>query len=231
MIILGMDTSSANACVALMNDEKIIGEYTVSHDRTHSQIIMPMLDDMMKKCGVALEDVDVFAVATGPGSFTGLRIGISTVKTFAQVLKKPIVGISSLESLAANVTYDGFVCPIADARRDRVYNAVYKSGECIVEPRVTPVAELADELGDKNVMFLGDGMLKYGDLILNSSPELFTAAPVHLNMQNASSLCACAYKRALKGDFDNLYSLEPMYLRKSQAERELEKSLKKSVDA
>ena len=106
MNILGMDTSSVNACVAVMNDEKILGEYTVSHDRTHSQIIMPMLDDMLKCCGLTIEDIDVFAVATGPGSFTGLRIGISTVKTFAQVLGKPVVGISSLESLAANNTID-----------------------------------------------------------------------------------------------------------------------------
>ncbi len=223
MNILGMDTSSVNACVAVMNDEKILGEYTVSHDRTHSQIIMPMLDDMLKCCGLTIEDIDVFAVATGPGSFTGLRIGISTVKTFAQVLGKPVVGISSLESLAANITFDGLVCPIADARRDRVYNALYSGGECVLEPRVTPVDELICELNGQKVVFLGDGMLKYSNRILGASPDTFFAAPLHLNMQNAASLCACAYKRAEKGDFDNLYSLEPLYLRKSQAEQELEK--------
>lgn len=228
MIILGMDTSSVNACVAVMNDEKILGEYTVSHDRTHSQIIMPMLDDMLKNCGIAIEDIDVFATATGPGSFTGLRIGISTVKTFAQVLGKPVVGVSSLESLAANVTFDGLVCPIADARRDRVYNALYRGGQCLTEPRVTPVDELLRELSGQKVMFLGDGMLKYSERILGASADTFCAAPAHLNMQNAASLCACAYKRAAKGDFDNLYSLEPLYLRKSQAEQELEKS--KTVD-
>ncbi len=223
MIILGMDTSSVNACVAVMNDEKILGEYTVSHDRTHSQIIMPMLDDMLKNCGLTIEDADVFAAATGPGSFTGLRIGISTIKTFAQVLGKPVVGISSLESLAANVTFDGLICPIADARRDSVYNALYRGGECVTEPRVTPVDELVEELKGQKVMFLGDGMLKYSERILGASADTFCGAPTHLNMQNAASLCACAYKRAVKGDFDNLYSLEPLYLRKSQAEQELEK--------
>ncbi len=223
MIILGMDTSSVNACVAVMNDERILGEYTVSHDRTHSQIIMPMLDNMLKNCGITIEDIDVFAAATGPGSFTGLRIGISTVKTFAQVLSKPVVGVSSLESLAANVTFDGLVCPIADARRDRVYNALYRGGNCIAEPRVTPVDELAEELKGQRVMFLGDGMLKYSEQIIGASPDTFLSAPTHLNMQNAASLCACAYRRAAKGDFDNLYSLEPLYLRKSQAEQELEK--------
>ena len=222
MLIVAMDTSSVNATVAVMNDKKLIGEYIISNDRTHSQIIMPLLEDLLKKCGVKVEDADVFAVAKGPGSFTGLRIGMATIKTLAQMCGKPVVGVSSLESLAYNCNlFDGVVCPIIDARHGEVYNGLYQCGEPICSERIIKLEELFAELGDRRVIFCGDGAVAYADIITAGNPGSWVIAPQSISMQKASSVCAVAYKRAMNGDYDNVYSLLPVYLRQSQAEREL----------
>lgn len=227
MIILGMDTSSVNATVAVMNDSKLVAEYLISNDRTHSVIIMPLLEDMLKKCGMSLNDVDVFAVVTGPGSFTGLRIGIATIKTLAQACNKPVIGINSLESLSNNFSMqrDTLICPIIDARHEEVYNAVFENGICVAQPRVISMDELLSELDvmDKDVVFCGDGVLNYSEKITSKSNCKWSIAPQNLSMQKASSLCLAAYERAIAGDFDNLYTLLPLYLRRSQAEREQER--------
>lgn len=227
MIILGMDTSSVNATVALMNDSKLVAEYLISNDRTHSVIIMPLLEDMLKKSGISLSDVDVFAVVTGPGSFTGLRIGIATVKTLAQACGKPVIGVNSLESLAGNFAMcgDTVICPIIDARHEEVYNALYENGACIKEPAVIGLDELFAELEacGKNVVFCGDGVINYAEKINSAANDKWSIAPQNLSMQKASSLCQLAYGRALRGDYDNLYTLLPLYLRRSQAEREQER--------
>ena len=221
MIILGMDTCSANAAVAVMNDKKLIGEFVISNDRTHSQVIMPLVDDMLKKCGLDISDIDVFAVSVGPGSFTGLRIGMATVKTLAQFCKKPIIGVSSLDSLYENCAlFDGIVCPIIDARHGEVYNALYKDGKRITDYRVVSVDWLIEQLNGQKVCFCGDGVLTYGDKLAQCTD--FSVATQNISMQKASSLCIAAYKRAINNDFDDVYSLLPVYLRKSQAERELE---------
>ncbi len=225
MIILGMDTSSVNATVAVMNDKKLIGESIISNDRTHSQIIMPLLDDLLKKCGIEAGDVDVFAVSVGPGSFTGLRIGMATVKTLAQVCDKPVIGVSSLDALYQNCAlFDGVVCPIIDARHGEVYNAVYEGGKKIIDNRVISVDELISELEGKKTVFCGDGVLAYGEKL--SKYDNFVIASQNISMQKASSVCMAAYNRAQNNDFDNLYSLVPVYLRQSQAERELNKRIK-----
>ena len=221
MIILGIDTCSVNAAVAVINDKKLIGEFVVSNDRTHSQVIMPLVDDMLKKCGLDIADIDVFAVTIGPGSFTGLRIGVATVKTLAQFCKKPIIGVTSLDSLYENCAmFDGIVCPIIDARHGEVYNALYQNGKRITDYRVIDVEQLIEQLKDEKVCFCGDGVLTYGDKL--SQNKNHTVATQNMSMQKASSLCMAAYKRALNNDFDDVYSLLPVYLRKSQAERELE---------
>ena len=222
MIIVGMDTSSVNATVAVMNDKKLIGEYLISNDRTHSQIIMPLLEDLLKKCGLRINDADVFATAIGPGSFTGVRIGMASVKTLAQMCEKPIIGVSSLESLSYNFSfYDGVVCPIIDARHKDVYNALFEKGIRLCEDRIVNIDELFVELGDRKVMFCGDGAVAYKDIIEEKNPGSWQIAPASVCMQKASSLCQAAYDRAVREDYDNVYSLVPMYLRQSQAEREL----------
>ncbi len=222
MIILGMDTSSEIATVALLNEHKLIGEYIISNDRTHSQIIMPLLDDLLSKAGIKMSDIDVFATCIGPGSFTGLRIGITTVKSLAQATGKPIVGIDSLKGLSLNVMSNDYICPVIDARHNQVYTALYKDNLCKREPDVVDIDTLLESLHGKKVVFVGDGVKSYQDKIYSYGDEKWKIAPVHLQMQKASSICYAAFDRAIKNDFDNLFSLVPLYLRKSQAERELE---------
>ena len=222
MIIVGMDTSSVNATVAVMNENKLIGEYIISNDRTHSQIIMPLLDDLLRKCGVKISDVDVFATAIGPGSFTGVRIGMASVKTLAQMCEKPIIGVSSLESLSYNCSFfDGIICPIIDARHKEVYNALFQNGERICDDRIVSLDSLFEELGERRVLFCGDGAVAYKNIIEDKNTGSWQIAPASVCMQKASSLCQAAYERALAEDYDNVYSLVPLYLRQSQAEREL----------
>lgn len=221
MKVLAMDTSSVNATVAVADDNKIIGEYTVSNDRAHSQIIMPMLDDMLKHCGITVKDIDVFAVALGPGSFTGLRIGISAMKTLAQALDKKIIGVSSLDCVAASFPFtEKIVCPIFDARRNDVYNALYLNGEKTVKDRIVDFDELLIEMHGKEVVFAGDAISKFKNKIESFDSEKWYVSPVNLSMQRASSIASVALERANKDLYDNLYEVTPIYLRLPQAERE-----------
>jgi len=221
MKILAMDTSSVNSTVCISDENKIIGEYTVSNDRAHSQIIMPMLDALLNNCSLTIKDIDVFAVALGPGSFTGLRIGIAAMKTLAQSLSKPIIGASSLDEIAYSFfATDSIVCPILDARRNEVYNALYLKGRKIVTERVVDFDEVLIELADKDVIFAGDASVKYRDKILSFNKPNWQLAPSCLSMQRASSLASIASDRAANNDFDELCDLSPLYLRLSQAERE-----------
>lgn len=221
MKILAMDTSSVNATVAVCDENRILGEYTVSNERAHSQIIMPMLESLLNHCSLTIKDIDVFAVALGPGSFTGLRIGISAMKTLAQSLSKPIIGVSSLDEVASSFFgTDKIICPIFDARRNEVYNALYLNGNKFVSERVVDFDELLIELSQKQVVFSGDAIIKYRDKILSFNNPNWLIAPGSLSMQRASALASVALARALDSDFDNLYDLSPIYLRLPQAERE-----------
>lgn len=223
MIILAIDTSSPVASAAIMSDGKLVGEYVISNGKTHSQIIIPLISDMLNKSGVAIEDIDVFATSLGPGSFTGLRIGVSTAKSFAQAMNKEIIGISALAGLSANITYpeDVLICPIMDARRGNVYNAVYRNGTTIKEDRLISLDDLLNEISEKKTLFLGDGIIKHREKIKSAMGDNVIFPPEHIAMQRASSIAYLANIRATNGDFDNLHSMEPIYVRASQAEREL----------
>lgn len=223
MKLLAIDTSSPVASVAVMDDGVLIGEYVINNGKTHSQIIVPLVSDVLEKIGISIADIDVFVTSLGPGSFTGLRIGVATVKSFAQALNKPIIGVSSIEGLAAGVTIaeDVNVCPIMDARRGNVYNGVYRNGVCVKSDRLICLDELISELDGEKTVFVGDGVLKHKDTIVSRMGESALILPEYLSMLRASSIAAMAYKRAINGDYDDLYSLEPIYVRASQAEREL----------
>ncbi|MBE7037294.1 MAG: tRNA (adenosine(37)-N6)-threonylcarbamoyltransferase complex dimerization subunit type 1 TsaB [Ruminococcaceae bacterium] len=227
MNILAIDTSSLNATVALMNDEKVIGEYTISNKKTHSQVIMPMICELLEKCSLCMDDIDVFATGIGPGSFTGLRIGIATAKALCQAKQKKIIGISSLASLAKNVSdTEKTICPIIDARRGDVYNALYKNGVCIKEDRAISLDELFEELKGKDVLFLGDGAIVYKDKIIEKMGDNAYFADIHNMLSKASSIAALAYKRAEQKDFDDYHTILPIYLRSCQAEREYNERVK-----
>ena len=227
MNLLTIDASGVAGSVAYMQDGKISGEYYICDKLTHSQTIMPMLEDMRDLLQIDLEKVDAIAVTAGPGSFTGLRIGIATIKTLAQACNKPVIGVNSLESLATNflMCKDTLICPIIDARHEEVYNALYENDMTVSEPRVISLDNLFDELEStgKNVIFCGDGVLNYADKITSKNRANWSIASQNLSMQKASSLCQVAYVKAMDGVYDDLYTLLPLYLRRSQAERELDR--------
>lgn len=221
MIILSVDTSTQNACAAVMNDHGIVAEYTISNKKTHSQNIMPMIDDMLKKANISMDMIDLFAVTVGPGSFTGLRIGMATVKTFAQVMKKPIIGVSTLEVLARNcIMSDKLACPMIDARREDVYNALFKSGEYVVSDRAININELLEEIKEQEVVFVGDGADVHKDLIKKIMGDRASFASGAANSTRAANVCEIALKKFDSGIVDDAYTLNPFYLRVSQAERE-----------
>ena len=157
MNILAIDTSALTATAAILSDDTLLGEMSITTKLTHSQTIMPMIDELLKKVSLDITDIDLFACSEGPGSFTGLRIGIGTIKGLAYGLGKPVVGVSTLEALAHNIAYtDCVIAPIMDARRGQVYNALYKyeGGKivCIEEPRALSVEELCEELTEKTII-------------------------------------------------------------------------------
>lgn len=224
MKILAMDTSSVNATVCLSDDNKILGEFTIGGEKAHSQIIMPMLEKVLEFSKTDISDIDVFAVGLGPGSFTGLRIGICTMKTLCQALNKKIIGISSLDSIASSFTNkDIYICPILDARRNEVYNALYLNGEKICADRVCDFDDLLCELAFKNVIFAGEGLDKYKEKIMSYNNDNWEIAPINLCTQKAYGLINVALKRAINNDFDDLFDVKPIYLRLSQAEQEYNK--------
>ncbi len=223
MNILALDTSSKNATAAVVSEQTLLGEFTVCNPNTHSQILLPMVDQMLKNAGLCISDIDVFCTAIGPGSFTGLRIGMATAKAFALAAGKPIIGVSSLLALAANVAFtDKVVCPMLDARRGDVYNALYQNGRIIAKERALSVSDLLLELKGRDTIFLGDGALAFQTEILEKMGEHAQFAPPGFLMARASSLADIALKRAKAGAFDNPDTLAPIYLRVSQAEREYE---------
>ena len=228
MKILSLDSSanSASVCVYDTNDSKIIGEFYINTKLTHSQTLVPMIDSLMKSVNMELKDIDTFAVNVGPGSFTGIRIGVSVVKGMAMALSKPCVATSTLETMAYNfLGYDDvIVCSCMDARRNQVYNALFsvKDGEVsrICEDRAISVEELHNELNafDKRVILVGDGaVLCYSQKQEDSRVEL--ACP-NTRFQTASSVALCAEVAIKENNVINAQALMPSYLRPSQAERE-----------
>lgn len=229
MKILSVDTSSNVATVAVTDDEKLICEILVNTKKTHSQTLMPMIDSALKQSELEISDIDLIASANGPGSFTGLRIGVSAVKGLSHATNIPVVGVSILEAMAYNLPFcEYIISPIMDARRNQVYNAVYewKNDEIseIKEPRALSIEELTEELlqMDRKVVFLGDGVSVHQEFIKEKMGEKALFAPVSAKEQRASGLAAAAKN---KGKI-SCYELAPIYLRKPQAERELEEKEK-----
>lgn len=227
MKILAIDTSSTSATCAIMDDDKLIVEYTLNHKLTHSQKIMPMIKDALDSCGLKPEDIDVFAAAKGPGSFTGLRIGVATVNGLAQAVNKKVVGIPTLDALAFNLPYcEGIIVPIMDARRERVFTGIYKwingNLHIINEQTVLEVKELIEILKERpeRIVFVGDGTLVYKDVLSEALGDKAIFAPKSANMARASSVAELAMAKALEGKTESFFEFVPDYLRESQAQRE-----------
>ncbi len=230
MNILAVDTSANVASAAVICGGTLVGESMINNKKTHSEKLMPMIDTLLKNNDMDITDIDLFAVANGPGSFTGLRIGVSTVKGLAHAVGKPIVGISTLEGLAYNLSYTcGIISPIMDARRSQVYNAVYKwdGGEFkeLAAPRALALDELLEEFrNEEKVCFVGDGVPVHRDKIAETMGARAIFAPENNLYQRASSLAALAEMKADSAVDCN--TLMPFYLRKPQAEREYEERMR-----
>lgn len=222
MNILGVESSAQSAGAAVISDGKLIGEYFLNNGLTHSQTLMVLIDGVLKSSGMTAGDIDLFAVDEGPGSFTGLRIGVGTVKGLAAGVDKPVAGVSSLEALAYNVPFfDGIISPILDARRSQVYNSLYKweSGVLrqLAPKRAIAMEDLLKELKG-GALFLGDGVLPNREIITRALGDSARFAPEHLMYQRASSVAAAA----LNAQRVSPRELVPYYIRRSQAERDAE---------
>lgn len=228
MIILSIDSSSSTATCALVSEEKVLGEINLNDKKEYSVILMDLIDSILKRCNLTLDDIDGFAISEGPGSFTGLRIGMATIKGLAFGANKPCVSISTLDTLAYNVvTFNGLICPIIDALRGNVYSNIYKSNngvlESVMEASCISMEDLVSTLKEKNepVIFLGDGLTKHKSY-LNENLSNISFAPLNSNYPKASSLGELAINLFKSGVTHDLNEITPVYLRKSQAEREYE---------
>ncbi len=226
MLIFGIDTCCMAATAALMEENRLIAQTVINHKKTHSQKMMPQVEAMFDMTELTVEDVDYFAAAVGPGSFTGVRIGVATAKAMALAENKPCIAISTLEALANNsAVFDGILCPILDARRNQVYNALFRGGrelQRLTEDRALALDALLEELkdGDEPVLFCGDGTLVYRQEIQERLRDRASFASPMQNMNLAASVTELAFAKAQKGEVVSCHQLVPQYIRLSQAERE-----------
>ena len=234
MLILAFETSAKAASVALTENGKLLGESYQNTGLTHSQTLMVMAEDALKQCGKTAADVDAVAVAAGPGSFTGVRIGVAAAKGFAWGKELPCYGVSTLEAMAESLgIYEGYVCPCMDARRSQVYNALFRAEKGkltrITEDRAIALKDLKEELKnpEKHIFLVGDGANLCYNTLAEEVPAL-VLPPEHRIHQRAVGVAILAQQLFDNGITPNGGELTPNYLRLSQAEREkLERENKK----
>lgn len=225
MKILALDTTGLVASVALVDDDKTIAEFTTNYKKTHSQTIMPMIEQLKNMVELDLSTIDYIACASGPGSFTGLRIGAATAKGLAHALDKKIIPVPTLDGLAYNICESTkLIVPIMDARRNQVYSAIYRNVNGfnrLSEYMACDIKELLEKVIqlDENAVFLGDGVPVFKEKISEFNTG-FMFAPQSANMQRASCIASLAFERVAEAIEPNNFDI--LYLRKSQAEREME---------
>lgn len=241
MKIIALDSSGLVASVAVVEEGTLIGEYNIQYKKTHSQTLLPMLDELRRMIELDLDTVDAIALAAGPGSFTGLRIGSATAKGLGFAMNKPIVEIPTLDGLACNLYgSDKIICPIMDARRNQVYTGIYEFvrkderdeaceslslsyrlnillKQCAVS--IEEIAAKCNEIG-REVIFLGDGVPVFADKLSELMTVPYSFAPAHMNRQRASAFAALAFDYLKDGKAVDAAEHAPEYLRLSQAERE-----------
>ncbi len=245
MKLIGIDSSGLVASVAIMEDDKLVAEYTINNKKTHSQTLLPMLDEIVKAADLDMKEIDAIAIAAGPGSFTGLRIGSATAKGLGLALKKPIVPVSTVDALAYNMYgTDCLVCPIMDARRNQVYTGIYEfvkenvqgdeadkdasTAFCkyqlnvIKEACAVPIEEITQALNEngRRVIFVGDGVPVFAEQLKDLMQVPYSFAPAHLALQKAGCVASLGMEKLRNGIFEDAAMHSPEYLRLSQAERE-----------
>ncbi len=226
MKILSIDTSTASGSIALLEDDRLLAELTTCIQKTHAERLLPSIKNLLDSVGIKIEDVDGFALTIGPGSFTGLRIGLAAIKGFAWSLNKPVVGVSTLEALAMNIPYsDKPICPILDARKKEVYAAIYKFQDasfkmqddkrlatCFMPDTAISPDGLIKMIKEPTI-FLGDGIKVYGDVIKDTLKDLAIFVPSHLWSIRALNIGLLAWKRFKKGDAGIPENINLNYLR------------------
>lgn len=235
MKVLALDSSGLVASVAVLEDENLVAEYTIQYKKTHSQTLLPMLEEISRIIELDLTTVDAIAVAKGPGSFTGLRIGSATAKGLGMALNKPLVGVPTVDGLAYNLYgCQALICPLMDARRNQTYTGLYEfDGEglhVLLEQCAVGIEEILEKINEQNrpVVFLGDGVPVFRDKIRENCKVEYAFAPAHLNKQRAGAVGTLAMEYYKKGMIQKAEEHKPEYLRLSQAERErLEKEGRK----
>ena len=217
--ILGIDTSTAIGSVGLLVNQELIAEHTLDVTQTHSSRLMPVIKTILEWGGLNIRDIDAFAVATGPGSFTGIRIAVATAKSICYAVKKPILAISTLEAIAYNLRYaNQLICPILDARRDQVYTAIFQGGRNLIrrtEDLCVPLAEILnrlDDIGDNPVAFAGDGLHRYSEDIRRrlNEPVLVTST---FHVPRGINIAYLGAERFRSKHVDDYFSITPNYVR------------------
>lgn len=231
MKILAIDSSGLIASAALATEDAVLAEYTTNYKKTHSQTLLPMIDEIVKMTETELSEIDAIAVTAGPGSFTGLRIGSATAKGLGQALNKPLIAVPTTEALAWNFCgSEAVICPLMDARRSQVYTGLYRwnketeTMDCLFAQEAMAVDGIIAEVNRMGgpVIYLGDGADAYRSVLSEKTEAAYSFAPVHMSKQRAASLAACAFVYAREGKLQTAAEFVPTYLRKSQAERERE---------
>ena len=239
MRVLAIDSSGLTATVAVVENTQTVAEYTINYKKTHSQTLLPMIDEVVKMTELDLNTIDAIAVAGGPGSFTGLRIGSATAKGLGLALNKPLIHVPTVDGLAYNVYgCEDIICPIMDARRNQVYTGIYtfskkagaKEGSNLVEPvfqvikmqMAVSIEELAERLNRyrRPVVFLGDGVPVYENILAEKMTVPYSFAPAYMNRQRAAVVGTLGIQYYKAGKFETAEEHRPDYLRVSQAERE-----------
>lgn len=227
MKILAIESSSLTASVAIVEDDVMVSEYTMNYKKTHSQTLLPMIDEMCHLTDYQLEEIDAIAVSAGPGSFTGLRIGSATAKGLGLALNKPLIHIPTVEAMAYNLCFaTDYIVPIMDARRNQVYTGIYKGMdgniEEVEEQCITVIEELLEKVKklQGKAIFLGDGVPVFREKIIAELGTQAAFAPAHMNRQRAGAVAELAKIYYRQGKLETAAEHAPDYLRLSQAERE-----------
>ena len=220
MIWLGIETANAPLSVALVKDGQVLAEVVQNNKQTHSIGAMPAVEELFVKANIKPNQIDAIAVSQGPGSYTGVRIGVTIAKTLAWTLQKPLVGVSSVETLAANgQLYNGVVCALFDARRQHVYAGAYNAGNVIIEDTHIAIDELLEKLKtlNKEILFIGVDVDMYWDTVVAHLGEHAKKAPYAMNLPRASQLIALAEQKPLPS-IEATHHFVPTYKRIAEAE-------------
>lgn len=222
MKILAIDTSSDVLSICVNDDNNFLGEYTIKNNLTHSPKIIPMIDELLKGLNLSIKDINLVSCSIGPGSFTGLRIGLATIKGIAQANNIDIIGIPTLLSLAKNVkSNDCLICPIIDAKNENIYTCIFDSKYNLIQDytaiTIDELISLCKKL-KKSIYFIGNGAIIHKDRICENIKQKYIYK-IQDEILSAKNIAECAYEKYINNQVDSIYSLSPMYLKSSSAER------------